>query len=189
MATTTFDSLNAAIPSPRYSRDCPLPASLSVREARDAYLAENGFSTDEYTKETFCLMFFGGLFKLNFPNPPSRKRAIALHDLHHVATGYGADFTGEGEIGVWELMGGCVALSVYLLNGSAAALGCFLSPPRMLAAYHAGRHARALYRQDPNLDELLSLSLGDLRERLGIPRDGIAKGRRAVAATAPRDSA
>lgn len=185
MTTTTIDASKEPTTSARYSRDRPLPASITVREARDAYLAENGFSTDEYTKDTFSLMIFGGLFKLTFPNPPSRKHAIALHDLHHVSTGYGADFIGEGEIGVWELVGGCEALSVYALNGAAALLGTILSPRRMLEAHRAARTARALYRQHFEIDELLSLSLGDLRERLGIPRDGIATTRRAVAATAP----
>ena len=169
----------------RFPRECPLPDSISVREARDAYLVENGFTTEEYTKDTFSLAFLRGKMKLTFPNPPSRKRAIALHDLHHVATGYGADLTGEGEIGVWELMGGCDALSVYFLNGVAALGGCMISPRRMLRAYRDARAARALYRQDPKLDELLSLTLGELRGRLGIPEGGISKTRRAVAATAP----
>jgi ubiquinone biosynthesis protein Coq4 len=25
-----------------------------------------------------------------------------LHDLHHVATGFGTDMIGEGEVSVWE---------------------------------------------------------------------------------------
>ena len=182
MTTTTFDSLHDVAPSPLFPRDRPLPPTLTVRAARDAYLAENGFTTDEYTAETFSLMIFGGRFKVTLPNPPPRRWAIALHDLHHVATGYGADFVGEGEIGIWELVGGCETWIVYFLNASAAMLGFVLSPPRMLKAYEDARTAKALYRQGMTLDEVLDMPLGDLRERLGIPREGLARDERGVAA-------
>ncbi|MDI1443630.1 hypothetical protein [Polyangium sp. 6x1] len=182
MTTTTFESLHDVAETPLFPRDRPLPPTLTVRAARDAYLAENGFTTAEYTAETFSLMFFGGRFKVSLPNPPPRRWAVALHDLHHVATGYGADFIGEGEIGLWELMGGCETWIVYLLNASAAMLGFVLSPSRMLQAYEGAKPARALYRQGVKLDDLLDMPLGDLRERLGIPREGLAKGERAACA-------
>ncbi|HVK71587.1 MAG TPA: hypothetical protein VM694_44340 [Polyangium sp.] len=181
MTTTTVESLHDVAPTPHFSRDRPLPPTLTVRAARDAYLAENGFTTDEYAAETFSLMIFGGRFKVTLPNPPPRRWAIALHDLHHVATGYGANFIGEGEVALWELMGGCETWIVYLLNASAATLGFVLSPSRMLQAYEDAKPARALYRQGMTLDEVLEMPLGELRERMGIPREGIAKGERAVA--------
>ena len=31
-----------------YSLDCPLPDTLSVREAREVYLGENGFTMEGY---------------------------------------------------------------------------------------------------------------------------------------------
>ncbi|MRG93017.1 hypothetical protein [Polyangium spumosum] len=182
MTTTAFDSMHDAAPSPLFPRDRPLPPTLTVRAARDAYLAENGFTTDEYTAETFSLLILGGRFKVTLPNPPPRRWAIPLHDLHHVATGYGVDLTGEAEIGLWELMGGCETWVVYFLNVSAAMLGVVLAPRRMWKAYEDARTARALYRQGMTLDELLEMPLGDLRERLGIPREGLAKGERAVVA-------
>jgi hypothetical protein len=181
MTTTTFDSLHAVAPSSSFSRDRPLPPTLTVRAAREVYLAENGFTTEEYTAETFSLMILGGRFKVTLPNPPPRRWAVALHDLHHVATGYGADFIGEGEVALWELMGGCETWIVYLLNVLAAMFGVVLSPRRMLAAYAGARTAKALYRQDVKLDALLDMTLGDLRERLGVPREGLAEGERAVA--------
>jgi len=191
MTTTTidsgFDAPPSAVPSSAdVSRERPLPASLTVRAARDVYLTENGFTTDGYTAEKVSLMIFGGRMQVSFPNWPSRRAAVPLHDLHHVATGYGADWAGEGEIGIWELMGGCEAPIVYALNGTAALIGCFVAPGRMLQAYYDARKARALYRQNAKLDDLLDLTVGELRERLGIPRDGLARTPRAVAAK-PRD--
>lgn len=169
------------------SRDAPLPASLSVREARDAYLAENGFDTETYTAETVTLMAFGRTW--SFPNRPNRQWAIPLHDLHHVATGFGSDLVGEGEIGAWELAAGCRTPVVYALNAAALLVGLFLAPRRMLEAYRAGLRSLALYRQPIAYDALLALDLGTLRARLRLPEDGLATHPRRLHEAAPAQPA
>jgi hypothetical protein len=78
-------------------------------------------------------------------------------------------------------MGGCETWIVYLLNIGAAAFGCVIAPHRMWEAQRAARTARALYRQGVKAEDLLDLTLGELRERLGIPREGLATRRRAAA--------
>ncbi len=181
MTTTSFDALHDVAPSTSYSRLRPLPPALTVRAAREVYLAENGFTTDEYTAETFWLAILGGRFRVTLPNPPPRRWAVALHDLHHVATGYGTDFIGEGEVGLWELMGGCETWVVYGLNAGAAMLGFAIAPRRLIQAYRDASTAKALYRQGGKVDDWLDLTLGELRERLGIPREGLAREERAVA--------
>ena len=75
----------------------PLPVSMRVRDARDAYLAENGFTTESYDAPTTAGSFLG--VKFSVPNPPPHQRAIRLHDLHHVATGFGTDHAGEASRG------------------------------------------------------------------------------------------
>jgi len=79
-------------------------ASTSVRAGRDAYLDENGFTVAAYDEPRTQASFFGLDFSI--PNTPAHRRAIVLHDLHHVATGYGTDLAGEGEISAWELRAG-----------------------------------------------------------------------------------
>ncbi len=79
--------------------------ALVMEEARDVYLAANGFNIRDYGASTFTLGFGG--FRVKFPNVAARKRVIPLHDLHHVLTGYGTDWMGEAEIGAWELRAGC----------------------------------------------------------------------------------
>lgn len=148
--------------------------SLTVLAARDAYLAENGFDTSGYTANTFDVEAFGRSY--SFRNTADRKWAIPLHDLHHVATGYGTDLVGEAEIGAFELVGGCRTPVVYGLNIVAVAMGFFVAPLRTLRAFaHARRAgARALYRTPATMDDLLALSLGDLRARLGLPHAGLS---------------
>ena len=87
-----------------YSLAQPLPATLSVRDARDAYLAENGFTIEDYDADHTPVNVWGVWFK--FPNPPSRKLALRYHDLHHIMTGYGTDLTGEIESSASELRRG-----------------------------------------------------------------------------------
>jgi hypothetical protein len=86
-----------------------------MQEARDLHLAANGFSLRDYEAPTFTVGIFG--LSLKFPNTEGRKRAVPLHDLHHVLTGYGTDWIGEAEIGAWELGGGCNSFITYFLNG------------------------------------------------------------------------
>lgn len=142
----------------------------SVREGRDAYLTENGFDMKEYTAPTFSLPVLG--MQLRFPNPPTRQRAMARHDLHHALTGYGTDYTGEAEIGAWELRAGCNTFFLYFINLAAVALGLVIAPRRILRAWRAAAGAKSLYVDGRSVETLLELRVGELREQLGIPREG-----------------
>ncbi len=157
-----------------------LDPDSTVREGRDAYLADNGFDMAGYTAKTFALPMFGR--EVHLPNPPSRQRALARHDLHHALTGYGTDYIGEAEIGIWELRAGCNTAFLWFINLAAVLFGVFISPPRLLRAWRAAAGARSLYVDDRELDELLAMKLGDLREQRGIPREGIVSGQAGKAA-------
>ena len=82
---------------------------MRVRDARDQYLAENGFSTDGYTSPYSQGSLFGIKFKV--PNPASHQQALRLHDLAHVATGFGTDHAGEAEVSVWLQTPACYSYS------------------------------------------------------------------------------
>lgn len=152
-----------------------LPVSLTVREARDRYLAENGLTLDAYTAPTFEIDLRdlgGGVWRLL--NIPARKRAIPLHDLHHVVTGYGTDLVGEGEIGAWELIGGCNSLFLWWINLGALLVGFLLAPRRVARAAWRARGQRTLYRDSDPYECLLRMTVADIRARLGVPVEGQA---------------
>jgi hypothetical protein len=150
----------------------PSPDTLLVQEALDRYLMHNGFSTAAYTAPTFTVKLLG--IPLKFPSTPARKRALPLHDLHHILTGYGTDWIGEAEIGAWELRAGCNSLVLYWLNGSGVLIGIFISPVRVWRAFLAARGQRTLYRDSASYASLLQMRVGELRRRLGIPQEGLA---------------
>lgn len=156
----------------------------SVLAARDAYLAENGFVLADYVADSVTVRVFG--LDVTVPNTTDRKWAIPLHDLHHVATGYGTDLVGEGEIGAWELGAGCKTSIVYALNVVATLLGLVIAPRRILEAFRAGRASKALYRLPHDYGEMLGWSVRELRAYLRVPERGVARFPRKLHEAAPR---
>lgn len=168
------------------SRDEPLPATLLVRNGRDAYLAENGFRAEGYDEEWTDASFLGVRFRV--PNTRRHAWAIMRHDLHHVATGYGTDLAGEGEISAWELRRGLRGLGAYVgaIVVAGALAGALIAPRRTLRAWRASSgDCGSLFQSGRPYDELLAMSVGDLRRELGMPDRGVASGRRALHAYAP----
>jgi hypothetical protein len=149
------------------------PASYPVRQALDEFLSKYGFASDEYAARTYWIDLFG--WKLRLPNPRSRRVMVPLHDLHHIATGFGADLASEAEIGAWELRAGCTTPMLWFLNLSAAMLGLVLAPRRTLRAFSAGRGQTTLYHLKLGHEQALELTVGDLRRRLGIPEAGLIR--------------
>ena len=141
-----------------------------MREARDLYFKQNGFSMDHYSASTFTIKLAGIPF--TFPSTASRKRALPLHDFHHILTGYRTNWVGEAQIGAWELRAGCNSFITYWLNGWGVVIGLFMSPRRVWHAFRSARGQHTLYRESEPYAALLELSVGALRRKLGIPPAG-----------------
>jgi hypothetical protein len=164
---------------------------MTVKAALDDYLSSNAFDVGAYgtpTCEVDLAEITGEVWA--FPNQPARRRAIPIHDLHHVLTGYGTDVMGEAEIGAWELATGCNSFFLWWINLSAIGVGLLLDPSRVLRAGLEGMGQRTLYRDHRPHEALLQMDVGQLRRTLGIPDPGLAdrpprRHRRAPAATSP----
>jgi hypothetical protein len=147
--------------------------SMSMREARDLYFKNNGFSIAAYSAPTFTIKLLGIPF--TFPSTARRKQVLPLHDFHHILTGYGTNWIGEAEIGAWELRAGCNSLVAYWLNGSAVLLGLFMTPRRVWRAFRSARGQRTLYGDPEPYAVLLAMPMDVLRRRLGIPLEGLER--------------
>ena len=143
--------------------------ALTVEDARSRYFAANGFD-GSYGERWVKLK--AGPITFAFPNAAGRVRAVKLHDLHHVVTGYDTTWTGESEIGAWELASGCAGFCwAWYLNLSALAIGLTIAPRAAFRAFVRGRHTRNLYRQEGEVrDATLRGSVGDLRRALALDR-------------------
>jgi hypothetical protein len=160
--------------------DLPFPPSWTVRRARDRYLAENGFTVAAYDDTWTEGWVFG--IPIKVLNTPRHRWAIMLHDLHHVATGFGTDLAGEGEISVWEARRGLRPLGLYvaLIVAVGSLTGVLLAPRRALAAWRASGRATSLFAScvtEADYEALLDLTVAELRVRLGVPEEGIATAR------------
>jgi len=144
---------------------------MTVRQAREQFLAANGFCVEDYTAPTYTIKIWGVPFKL--PNTKEHQWATPLHDLHHVLTGYRTDWMGEAEIGAWELRAGCRTLVVYWLDLGGVAIGLLLSPARTWRAFRAGKGCRTLYRTPGLSESIMELSVREARVRLGLPPQGL----------------
>jgi hypothetical protein len=142
------------------------PDDASLGDARALYFTANGLGDGHYHDRWVKLMV--GPVPLWFPNSPARARAVRLHDLHHVLTAYDTSWTGEAEIGAWEIASGCAHwVAAWVLNLYALAIGLVIAPQLVWRAFVRGRHTRNLYRTEFG-DALLARRVGALRGALGL---------------------
>ena len=142
------------------------PPSASLRDARAQYFAIAGFKNGGYDDRWVRLK--AGPFRFGFPNTAARVRVVRLHDLHHVLTEYDTSWTGEAQIGAWEIASGCGRyLTGWIINLGALAIGLVITPRKTYRAFIHGRHCANLY---PSVfrEDLLERHVGEMREELSI---------------------
>ena len=142
--------------------------SMSMFDARQRYFSDNGFD-GSYSERWVKLK--AGPIPIYLYNAAGRRRAVQIHDLHHIATGYQTTWTGEAEIAAWEVAGGCGRFAwAWFLNLSAFAIGLAVAPRPAFRAFVRGRHTRNLYHDGEFRDAILQRSVGEIRQRLGLDR-------------------
>jgi hypothetical protein len=140
--------------------------ALTVREARAHYFVANNFGDGGYTARWVKMK--AGPIPLAFPNTAARVAAVRFHDLHHVLTAYNTDWTGEAEIGAWEIASGCARhYAAWLLNLQAMTVGLVINPKAIFRAFLRGRRTGNLYREEFG-EALLTPTIGELRHRLRL---------------------
>ena len=143
-------------------------ATLTVADARTRYFAEAGFPPDGGYAAKFVQLAKLGPIPVGFPNSDARRRAVVMHDLHHVATGYKTDWTGEAEISAWEIASGCGRFwFAWYINLQGMIMGWVVNPGATWRAWVRGRHSRNLYPEGFS-DGVLRESVAGLRQRLGL---------------------
>jgi hypothetical protein len=143
--------------------------AADMKTGRAHYFKANGLGDGGYNDRWAKLQ--AGPIPIYIPNTAARVRAIRFHDLHHVLTGYNTTWTGEAEIGAWELASGCADhYAAWVLNLWAMAIGLFLAPSKIYTAFRRGRISTNLYRKTIN-DELLETRLGELRQQLKLNQE------------------
>jgi hypothetical protein len=144
------------------------PDELTARDGRSLYFESGGIPADGGYSGAWVKLMVGPI-PLGFPNSEARRRAVKLHDLHHVLTGYGTTWTGEAEISAWEIASGCGPYTAaWVINLGGLFIGLLVNPRRTRRAFLRGRGARNLYHGEPFSEALLDEKLGDIRARLAF---------------------
>ncbi len=141
--------------------------ALTLREARAQYFEANGFGADGGYAARWVKLRAGPI-RFAFPNTTARVRAVRLHDLHHLMTGYDTNWQGEFEISAWEIAGSCRDyVAAWILNLGGLAAGLFTYPRAVFRAFVRGRHSANFYRTGFS-DGLLEQTVGDARGALRL---------------------
>jgi hypothetical protein len=144
----------------------------TMAAALEEHLRASGLPPDAGDSEPFAVVKVGPM-SYPIPNTRSRKRAVRIHDLNHLVSGYRTDREGELEISAWELAsGGCGRYSAAWVLDLAGMLGGFLvCPGRTVHAFTRGRGQRNLYPYEP--DDLLAMDPSRARALTETPPPGV----------------
>ncbi|HZS45090.1 MAG TPA: hypothetical protein VFC63_08315 [Blastocatellia bacterium] len=141
-------------------------SDLVMKDARQLYFDLNNFKNGGYDDRWVKLKL--GPIPFAFPNTQSRVKAVKLHDLHHVLAEYDTTWTGEAEIGAWEIASGCGSYyAAWVLNIGAVCIGLVIAPRKIYQAFIRGRKSLNLYKGAFD-DRLLSKTVGELRCELRL---------------------
>jgi len=159
-------------------------ADMTLGDARRLYFRLNGFGEDGGYDERWIKVKVWKL-PIWLPNTKGRRKAVKLHDLHHVLTEYPTTWRGEAEISAWEVGAGGLKRywAGWVLDLMNIAQGLIVNPLGVYRGYMRGRSTSNLYQIEFS-DELLEARVGEYRSRLRLtetPASPTAKDRLAFA--------
>lgn len=146
-----------------YGDEWPVVAALADFRRREGLPDDGGVTAPTVSYPV-------GPWHVTIPNFASRRRALELHDMQHLATGYATDWAGESQIAAWELGSGCGRfIAPWFLAGGAFSVGVWLYPQMTWTAFVRGRRSLSLYR-NPDATRLKDGTLGAMRQAMTLPR-------------------
>lgn len=141
--------------------------NLPVKTALAQLFERFGFPANAYTAKWFVLRV--GKFPVYVPNIPARVKVARFHDVHHVLTGYPANWRGEAEIGAWEIATGCrTSFVAWFLNGGGVLIGLFICPGAVMQAFRRGWRTRTNLYHNFEYEPLLEMTVKEAREQIGL---------------------
>jgi hypothetical protein len=145
--------------------------SQTMRAALTEHLVASGLPPDAGASEPFVVVKLM-VVPYPIPNTKARQRAVKVHDLNHIISGYATDRVGELEISAWELAsGGCGHYAAAWVLGLAGLFGgLLLAPRRTWRAFMTGRRQQNLYPFQ--FEELLALTVIEADALAQDPRPG-----------------
>ncbi len=144
---------------------------MTLRDARARYFMLNNFGDDGGCRYRWIKVKMWRV-PIWIPNTEGRRKAVKLHDLHHVLTEYPTTWRGEAEISMWEVASGGLHhyYAGWLLDLMNVAQGLIINPRGVYRAFIRGRRNSNLYFMEFS-DALLNHRVGEMRRRLGLEKE------------------
>lgn len=141
---------------------------MTMLDARNLYFELSGFTENSGYEERWIKVKVWRI-PIWIPNTKGRRKAVRLHDLHHVLTEYPTTWRGEAEISAWEIGSGGLQKywAGWLLDLMNVAQGIVINPRGIYRGFMLGRNSSNLYSTEFGKD-LLKTRVGDLRRRLKL---------------------
>ncbi len=145
---------------------------MTLRDARDLHFERAGFPPDGGYNERWIKVKVWRV-PVWLPNTPGRRRAVRLHDLHHVLTEYPTTWRGEAEISAWEVASGGLRRywAGWVLDLMNVAQGLVVNPRGAFRAFVRGRRSRNLFGETFG-DALLARRVGEVRREMLLDGEG-----------------
>jgi hypothetical protein len=154
---------------------------MTLRDARVLHFERSGFPPDGgYDGRWIKVKVWRVPVRL--PNTPGRRRAVRLHDLHHVLTEYPTTWRGEAEISAWEIASGGLRRywAGWVLDLMNVAQGLVVNPRGAFRAFVRGRRSRNLFGETFG-DALLARRVGEVRREMLLDDGGAGAAAKATA--------
>lgn len=146
---------------------------MTLGAARARLFEKSGFGVDGGYEERWIKVKWWRI-PIWLPNTQGRRKAVRLHDLHHILTEYPTTWRGEAEISAWEIGAGGLHryYAGWVLDLMNVAQGLIINRRGTYRAFLRGRQSANLFRTEFS-DELLAESVGEYRRRLRLD-EGLA---------------
>jgi len=143
---------------------------MLIKDALIEMFARFGIPANAYTTKSFIIRV--GKIPIHLPNIPARVKIARFHDIHHIITGYPANWRGEAEIGAWEIATGCrTSFIAWFLNTGAAIVGLFMHPKAVIKAFQRGRNTGTNLYHNFQYEHLLEMTVKEVREKIGLAKN------------------
>lgn len=143
-------------------------STRTISESLELYFVKENLGKDGGLNESWGRIKIWK-FYIPIPNPQARKKALVLHDIHHIVTGYDGDWRGEASIGAWEIASGCGEyLVAWYLNLGGMAIGLFIYPRSVFNAFIRGRRTENLYHHTIPQQQAVQMQVGELQKKLKL---------------------
>jgi hypothetical protein len=144
-------------------------AETTIGDALVRHYTAHGLPADGGEHNPWFRVRIGPL-TIPLPNPPARRKAVFLHDVNHVLTGYNTVFSdGEVVIAGFEVGAGCGRVWIaWFINVSMMLIGLGLRPRAVMRAFRRGRRTISIYSYPKERSTLRAMTVGELRQRLRI---------------------